>query len=248
MIMNAFPTALSTEWLKFRNASLPRLATIGIVMVPSLVSPLSALSQGDSSALSASNWIDYLDLSAGTVATGGVFGFGLVIVWLFGREFVDGTITGLFGLPVPLEKLALAKMALFILWACVTTLMLAAALVGVGAFLDFGPLDGESWVALARFVTVSVLTAMLTIPFSLVATLSRDYLAPIGAILGVVILTSVLADAGLGGWLPYAAPGLWAATSGFVDPFTICIQLLNVVIVSAVFVGFSTYAWKRLET
>lgn len=245
--MNAFPIALFTEWMKFSNALLPRLATIGIVVVPSLVSPLLASTRGSGSALSATNWIDYLDLSAGTVATGGLFGFGLVIVWLFGREFADGTITGLFGLPVPREKLALAKIVLFVLWACATTLMLAIALVGVGTFLDPYPFDGRAWFALGRFVSVSMLTALLTIPFALVTTLSRDYLAPIGAILGVVILSSVLAEAGLGGWLPYAAPGLWAAGGGTGDPVTIAIQLLNVVILSVVFAGLSLRAWKRLE-
>src|SRR5690606_40959277 len=64
------PIALFTEWMKFSNALLPRLATIGIVVVPSLVSPLLASTRGSGSALSATNWIDYLDLSAGTVATG----------------------------------------------------------------------------------------------------------------------------------------------------------------------------------
>ncbi|WP_194599202.1 ABC transporter permease [Devosia pacifica] len=245
--MNAFSTALSMEWMKFSNALLPRLATLGIVLVPSLVSPLMASSRDTGSALSATNWIDYFDLSAGTVATGGLFGFGLVIVWLFGREFADGTITGLFGLPVPRDKLALAKIVLFVLWAGVTTLMLAIALICVGAFLGPGPFGGEAWSALGRFVAVSMLTASLTIPFALVATLSRDYLAPIGAILGVVIMSSVLADAGLGGWSPYAAPGYWAQSGGGGDPVTITIQLFIGVILSVFFAGLSVRAWKRLE-
>lgn len=247
MTVNAFSTALSMEWMKFTNALLPRLATIGIIAVPSLVSPLLAASRGSGSTLSATNWIEYFDLSAGTVATGGLFGFGLVIVWLFGREFADGTIAGLFGLPVPREKLALAKIILFIVWACATSLMLAVALVGIGAFVDRGPFDGEAWFALSRFGAVSLLTALLTIPFGLVATLSRDYLAPIGAILGVVILSSVLAEAGLGGWLPYAAPGLWVTQGGVSDPLIQAIQLVNVVILSMIFASLGVRAWKRLE-
>lgn len=245
--MNAFTNALTTEWTKFSHALLPRLATVGIVAVPSLISPLSAAGRGGDSALSASTWIEYLDVSAGTVATGGLFGFGLVIVWMFGREFVDGTITGLFGLPIPRDRLALAKIALFVLWACVTTLMLTGALVSVGGFLGLGFFTAESWSALGRFAAVSILTALLTLPFALVATLSRDYLAPIGTILGVVILTSVFAEVGIRGWFPYAAPGLWAAGNGAGDSLIIGIQLLNVVLISFLFVGLTVRAWKRLE-
>lgn len=245
--MNAFSTALSMEWMKFSHALLPRLATVGIVAVPSLISPLLASGEESDSALAATSWVDYFDQTAGTVATGGLFGFGLVVVWLFGREFADGTITGLFGLPVSRQKLALAKLVLFVLWACAVTLMLTVALVAIGTFLAPGPFDALAWSALERFVAVSILTALLTIPFALVATLSRDYLAPIGAILGVVILSSVLADAGLGGWLPYAAPGLWAANGGTGDPLTLAVQLLDVVVLAAVFAALSVRAWKRLE-
>jgi len=245
--MTGFRTAISAEWMKFRNALLPRMATIGLVAVPSLVSPMSTSSRGGQSALAAADWAAYFDMSAGTVATGGLFGFGLVIVWLFGREFVDGTIAGLFGLPVRLGQIALAKIVLFTLWACAVTAMLSLALLCVGAAIGLGAFDGAALAALARFGTVSVLTASLTVPFALVATLSRDYLAPIGVILGVVILTSVLAQAGLGGWLPYAAPGMWAGAGGAGDPIVIAIQLANVVILAALFAGLVVRRWKRLE-
>ncbi len=245
--MGPFAIAIAAEWLKFRSALLPRLATIGIVAMPSIVSPLAVSSRGSESALSASNWAQYFDLTAGTVATGGVFGFGLVIVWLFGREFVDGTITGLFGLPVPRGRLALSKVALFIIWASVTSLLLAAALIAIGGLLPLGHFDADAWSALARFITVSILTALLTIPFAWVASLSRDYLAPIGAILAVVIVTSVLADMGLGAWLPYAAPGLWASEGGTSNALITSLQLFDVVLFALVFVGLSVRAWTHLE-
>lgn len=244
--MRTLAIAMATEWLKFHNALLPRLATVGMVVVPSIVSPLSVRG-GGGSALSAGNWAQYFDLTAGTVATGGVFGFGLVIVWLFGREFVEGTITGLFGLPVPRQTLALSKIVLFMLWACATTLALAAALIAVGGVLRLGTFDAVAWSALSRFIVVSVLTALLTIPFAWVASISRDYLAPIGAMLAVVVLTSVLADLGLGAWLPYAAPGLWAASGGTGDAVLVAIQLFDVVLLALAFAAILIRSWKLLE-
>lgn len=245
--MNAFSIALATEWMKFSNALLPRIATIGIVLVAAIVSPVSSASEGEASALGAANWSNYFDMTAGTVATGGLFGFGLVIVWLFGREFTDGTITGLFGLPVSLAKLALAKLALFALWAGATTLALGIVVSVVGLFLNLGPFDGAAIEALCRFVSIGALTALLTIPFGLAATLSRDYLAPFGLMLGVVILTSLLSGTGLGGWVPYAAPGLWAASSGAADAQTMALQLSVVLLLAALFAALLVHRWKRLE-
>lgn len=245
--MNAFSIALATEWMKFSNALLPRIATIGLILVAAIVSPVSSASEGEASALAAATWSNYFDMTAGTVATGGLFGFGLVIVWMFGREFTDGTITGLFGLPVSRAKLALSKLALFVLWACATTFALGIVVSVVGLFLNLGPFDGTAIEALCRFVSIGVLTALLTIPFGLVATLSRDYLAPFGLMLGVVILTSLLSGTGLGGWMPYAAPGFWAASAGEAETLVLAIQLSDVVLLAVLFAARLVHRWNRLE-
>ena len=73
---------------------------------------------------------------------------------MFGREFGDGTITGLFALPVRRSTIALAKLLVYSVWAIVMSLSLAALLVIVGLIAGLGPLDsghlGGSWPARSR--------------------------------------------------------------------------------------------------
>ncbi|MGZ9809688.1 ABC transporter permease [Pseudoroseicyclus sp. H15] len=243
--MTTLRTALGVEWSKFRHARFGQLTTLGIILVTAVISPL--MNMGDASTLSAGDWARYFDLSAGTVATGGLFGFGLVAVWLFAREFADGTIAGLFGLPVRLSTVALAKLVMFALWATATTLVMTLALVLAGLPFGLGPCGAEATMALGRLVAVSLLTAWLTLPFALVASLSRDYLGPIGAILLAVIVSSVLADGGLGGWVPFAAPGYWAAAGGSADPLATILQVSGSLVLGLVCGALTLRAWRRLE-
>src|SRR5699024_4261901 len=56
--------------------------------------------------------LDWSGLTAGAAqitSAGALVTFGVVLAWMFGREFADGTITGLFALPVSRGRIALAK-------------------------------------------------------------------------------------------------------------------------------------------
>src|SRR5699024_8291151 len=44
-------------------------------------------------------WPSYLNLYAQIIAVGGIFVFGFVNSWIFGREYADNTITDLLALP-----------------------------------------------------------------------------------------------------------------------------------------------------
>ena len=50
---------------------------------------------------STTNWPTYLGLYGQIIAAGGFFFFVFAISWMFGREFVDGTLKDLLAVPVP---------------------------------------------------------------------------------------------------------------------------------------------------
>lgn len=246
--MKYFKTALSAEWLKFCNALLPKLATVGIVGVISVIGPVSMIGRGEDSPLLSGSWVEYFDSTALTISTAGLFGFGIVLVWLFGREFADGTIAGLFALPLSRGKIALAKIVLFVLWVEGTVILLSLALLLVGAVIGLGPLNADGFAALGRLFVISILTAFLTFPFALVATISRDYLAPIGAILAVAIITSVIGSLEIGVWFPFAIPGLWAAGAiGQEGNFLLSFQIMLVGVTALVFEALTVREWARLQ-
>jgi len=56
------------------------------------------------------------------MAAGGFFLFVLIISWVFGREFSDGTVKDLLAVPVPRSSILLAKFVLAALWSAASTL------------------------------------------------------------------------------------------------------------------------------
>ena len=70
----------------------------------------------------------------------------------------------------------------------------------------------------------------------------------IGVLLGIVIVTQVLAVVGVGGWFPYAAPGMWSGMGGDeVAASVTALQLLLALPVGAAGVGAALWWWGRAE-
>ena len=63
------------------------------------------------------DWSALLAVAIQITAAAGVLAFGVGISWLYGREFADGTIPGLFGLPVGRGAIATAKLLVYLVWA-----------------------------------------------------------------------------------------------------------------------------------
>ena len=69
------------------------------------------------------DWSALLAVAIQITSAAGVLAFGVGISWLYGREFADGTIPGLFGLPVGRGAIAAAKLLVYLAWAVAVTLV-----------------------------------------------------------------------------------------------------------------------------
>ena len=84
-------------------------------------------------------WSSYLGLLAMMVAAGGFFIFMFIIAWMFGREFVDGTLKDMLAVPVPRFSILMAKFIVAIVWfAAIAAVMLAVGLAA-GALMGLPP-------------------------------------------------------------------------------------------------------------
>ena len=61
----------------------------------------------------AGDWTAMLSAAAQITSAGGLLAFGVGASWLYGREFAEGTVSGLFGLPVSRGRLAGAKLVVY---------------------------------------------------------------------------------------------------------------------------------------
>ena len=73
---------------------------------------------------------------------------------------------------------------------------------------------------------------------------SRSVLGGVSVAIGLVVVAQVSVLAGLGGWMPLAAPTLWALSAGTaVTP----VQLLLVVPFAAAAVLATAISWSRMQ-
>lgn len=191
----------------------------------------------------AAGWDRFLGVAAQVTAAGVLLGFGVVLSWVIGREFADGTVAGLFALPVRRSATALAKILVFLCWAAGVAVLLGGVLAVVGTALDLGPLGASAGAALARQVALTVLSAGLAVPVAWASTVGRGLLPGIATAVAILVIAQVAVVAGAGGWLPFAAPALWAFDPGAVSGVQLAlagaVPLLS---------GLATLAaWQRLQ-
>jgi ABC-2 type transport system permease protein len=244
--------AVWAEVVKLTASTVGRVATVAIAAGIALLSGamLLAAASGDPQLLAklgpaaSRDWPGFLLAAAQITGAGGLLGFGVVLSWMFGREFGDGTITGLFALPVRRSTIATAKLVVYGLWAIVLSLLLALLLVVVGVLAGLGPIDTGTWAAVARQIGLAIMTAAIAAPVAWAATLGRSVLAGVSVAIGLVVIAQVSVLAGLGGWMPLASPALWAISSGVdVSP----VQLILLVPYAGVVAAATALTWRRMQ-
>lgn len=247
--------AFVVEWLKLRRSRVPRVTAAALLVLPAVMAALflamAGRDSGDALSLKAQalvtrdGWAGYLDALTQIYASAGLLGMGVVVAWCFGREYADHTVVSLFGSATPRESVAAAKLAVLVLWCTGVSLALvpAALLVGLGAGL--GLPDGEALAGVARVAVLSVLTGLAALTIALFASVGRGYLPAFGGLIGLVAAAQVAVVAGVGGWFPYAVPGLWAVASSTPTLGTVPAWHLLVVPCWAAVVGALTVTWWR---
>ncbi len=86
-------------------------------------------------AYSATDWPTYLGLSGQIIAAGGFFLFVLVISWVFGREFADGTLKDMLAVPVQRSSILLAKFIVVAVWSAALTIVIFIVGLVMGALI-----------------------------------------------------------------------------------------------------------------
>ncbi|VVJ22101.1 bacitracin ABC transporter [Amycolatopsis camponoti] len=191
------------------------------------------------------DWPASFALLAQIVAVGGVGVFGLVVIWLFGREFSQHTIKDLLALPTARTTVVGAKFAVAALWC----LALAGYLLLLGLLL--GTTIGlRGWSAavaargLGEVLATAVMTILLVTPFAFAASLGRGYLAGVAALITAVFLAQVVALVGYGRYFPWSVPALFTGLAGPGHDPPGVVGYLLVLLVGATGVA-TTAAWWR---
>jgi len=189
------------------------------------------------------DWAAMLTVAAQITSAAGVLAFGVGISWLTGREFADGTIAGLFGLPVSRSATAAAKLVVFIGWAVGVAAALTVLLLAAGFAIGLGTPDANAIAGLGRQLALGALTALIATPAGWAASIGRGLLPGIAVTVGILVIAQVSVLADFAAWVPIVAPAFWAIHP---DAGT-SIALVAVPSVPLIFGAATIVAWQRLQ-
>jgi ABC-2 type transport system permease protein len=218
-------------WIELRKATrsrMPLFTALGFLVLPCGLAffmfiykyPTFARNIGLISAKAnlvggAATWPYYLGVLGQAIAIGGIAVFSLVESWVFGREFVDGTLKDLLAVPVARANILLAKFLVVALWSLLLTVMLFLVSLLFGAVIGLSQGTAEVfWQGTATLAVVACLTIVNVFPFAFFASLGRGYLLPMGVTLLVIVIANFIVVAGWGNYFPWAVPALYTQAGG----------------------------------
>lgn len=179
-------------------------------------------------AYSSTDWETYLGLFGQLIAAGGFFLFILIMSWVFGREFTDGTLKDMLAVPVQRSSILLAKFIVFLTWSVALSVVIIMVGLLIGAFIQ---LPGGSLEVILHMSIIVMITAGLTMatvmPFAFFASIGRGYLLPLGLAILALMMANLIAVIGYGEYFPWAVPGLFAMGKDPLPPVSYWIVLLT---------------------
>jgi ABC-2 type transport system permease protein len=192
-------------------------------------------------AYTATDWSSYLVLFAEIISAGGFFFFVITVSWVFGREFVDGTLKDMLAVPVPRSSIVIAKFILVAAWCAVMAVIILIFGLIVGLILQ---LPGGSHSVILHGSTVAVITFCLTIavvlPFAFFASVGRGYILPMALAVLTLITANLIMVVGWAEYFPWAVLILYAQDPGSLKPISYWI-----VLITSVAGMLATYLWWK---
>ena len=247
--------AYEVETLKLRRSRVPRAAGLALILGPAgmaaAFSALAARDGADPMSVKAQamttgvGWDGFLAGLSQILASGGLLGMGVVVAWCFGREYVDRTVVSLYGSATPRTRVAAAKLLVLTIWCAEVSLLMVPATLAVGMITGLGWPDAAAFQGMARIALLSFLTGLLSLTMALFASVGRGYLPAIGGLIGIIVVAQVAVVAGVGSWVPYSAPGLWAVSAMTLAMPAVPLWHLALVPIAACLIGLATVEWWR---
>lgn len=161
------------------------------------------------------DWNSYFMVLKQAIGVGGVFVFGFVASWIFGREYSEGTAKDLLALPTTRTKILNAKFTVYVIWclALVISNLTIGTLIGTLLQLE-GMTTNELFGNLVDYTITTILTVSLGSLIAFFAIWGKGYLAPLGFVALTLVFAQVIAAAGYGTYFPWSIPGLYSSASG----------------------------------
>ncbi|ALX50203.1 bacitracin ABC transporter permease [Lentibacillus amyloliquefaciens] len=240
---------ISTEFLKSRKSKVIWITFIAFTILPLMgglfmfvlkhpyFAEKSGLLAAKAQIAGSADWPSYLMLLSQGIAIGGIFVYGFITSWIFGREYTDCTVKDLLSLPFPRAYVPIAKFITVFIWSTLLTIWVIGIGFIVGMVIGLPQWSTNVWQhGLSMLSITFILTILLNPPVAFLACYGRGYLAPLGFIIMTIILSQIVAVIGYGSYFPWAIPAMFSNVSG--EGSILELEGLIIIIMTA-FIGFA---------
>ena len=177
----------------------------------------SAILSTKASFISEASWPAYFNLLKQLALVLSVLGPGIVITWIFGREYSDRVIKDILSLPVSRINIVSAKFLVGFVWSLLLIAIMLTVAIIAGFIVKLAGFNPESLSENSLNIMVSsLLTVTLFTPVALITCISRGYLLPIGILILTMMFTQFMFVGlpGLTPYFPWSVPALYSGVAG----------------------------------
>ncbi len=161
------------------------------------------------------DWPSFLTLIVEMGGLGGCIVFSIIVAYVFGREYVEGTAKNMLALPIARSRFVIGKIVVSAAWFGVLTVWLILEAWLAGSLLGITGLTTALFFSAARRILVLALMSLCTSAVvAWIAVETRGYFAPLGFVIFTMVLASVFGHTGWGPWVPWSIIGLYSGAAG----------------------------------
>jgi ABC-2 type transport system permease protein len=147
---------------------------------------------------------------------GGMLIFSFIVIYLFGREYVEGTAKNMLALPIRRGYFVVAKLVVAAAWFTLLTLFILAESLVVGRLLGMdAPSPGFFARESGKILFGALLVCALQPFVAWVTVWSGGYLAPFGYTIATLLIGNILVRTDWARWCPWS---IIALLGGFMGP------------------------------
>jgi ABC-2 type transport system permease protein len=161
------------------------------------------------------DWQGLFTMFAELGVAGGMIILSIIVIYLFGREYVEGTAKNMLALPVPRAYFVAAKLCVTALWSALLTAFLLLECLLIGKLLNLGAPSAELVAREGGNILVAALLALALQPLvAWVTVQSGGYLAPFGYTIGTLLVGNLMIRTDWARWCPWSIVAILGGMAG----------------------------------
>jgi ABC-2 type transport system permease protein len=161
------------------------------------------------------DWQGLFSMFAELGVAGGMIILSIIVIYLFGREYSEGTAKNMLALPVPRFYFVAAKLCVAALWFALLTAFLIAECLLIGKLLGLGVSPSGLVARETGNIVIAALSVFALQPLvAWVTVASASYLVPFGYTIATLLIGNLMIRTGWARWFPWSIVALLSGIAG----------------------------------